>query len=210
MLNIFCHGVIVPLLKSKHGDATQIDMYRGITLSPVISKLFESVLLGVYEDYSDSDNLQFVFLNSSCNHAMFVLHESIQYYTKYGAKVFGGFPDASKAFDKVLHNGLLLLNKNVPVSLVLLSKNWYSRLCCSIKSKGILGKCFQVLSGVRQGKVLSPYLFGVYVDDLIADLRNSSYGIHVGSLFAGCLFHADDIVLLSPTCYGLQRLVNIC
>ena len=66
-------------------------MYRGITLSPVISKLFESVLLGVYEDYSDSDNLQFVFLNSSCNHAMFVLHESIQYYTKYGAKVFGGF-----------------------------------------------------------------------------------------------------------------------
>ena len=110
----------------------------------------------------------------------------------------------------MLHNGLLLLDKNVPVSLVLLSKNWYSRLCCSIKSKGILGKCFQVLSGVRQGKVLSPYLFGVYVDDLIADLRNSSYGIHVGSLFAGCLFHADDIVLLSPTCYGLQRLVNIC
>ena len=47
-------------------------------MSPVISKLFESVLLGVYEEYLDSDNLQFGFVkNSSCNPAMFVLHESI-------------------------------------------------------------------------------------------------------------------------------------
>jgi len=40
-------------------------MYRGITLSPVISKLFESVLLGVYEEYLDSDNLQ-VKLSTKC------------------------------------------------------------------------------------------------------------------------------------------------
>ena len=66
----------------------------------------------------------------------------------------------SKAFDKVLHNGLLnkLLDENVFVSLVLLLTNWYSRLCCSVKWNGILGECFQVLSGVRQGGVLSPCL----------------------------------------------------
>ena len=65
-------------------------------------------------------------------------------------------------------------------------------------------------SGVRQGGVLSPYFFAVYINYLIADLLDSSYGIHVGSHFVGCLFYAGDIVLLSPTCYGLQRLVNIC
>ena len=118
----FCHGIIVPLLKSKHGDSTQIDMYRGITLSPVLSKLYESVLLGMYETFLDSDSLQFGFKrNSSCNHALFTLHESVKYYTKYGAKVFGAFLDASKAFDKVLHYGLLkkLLDNKVPVHLVL-------------------------------------------------------------------------------------------
>ena len=85
------------------------------------------------------------------------------------------------------------------MSLVLLLKNWYSRLCCSVKWNCILGECFQVLSGVRQGGVLIALLV------LIADLPNSSYGIHVGSLFVGCLFYADDIVLLSSTCCGFQR-----
>ena len=37
--------VCVCVLKCKHGNASQLDMYRGITLSPVLSKLFESVLL---------------------------------------------------------------------------------------------------------------------------------------------------------------------
>ena len=44
----FCFGIIVPLLKSKHGDASQIDMYRGITLSTCVSKLFEKVLVEIF------------------------------------------------------------------------------------------------------------------------------------------------------------------
>ena len=47
----FCFGMIMPLLKDKHGDATKIDMYRGITLSCVVSKLFESVLVVLFEDF---------------------------------------------------------------------------------------------------------------------------------------------------------------
>jgi len=50
----------------------------------------------------------------------------------------------------------------------------------------------------------------VLVNNLIADLHNSSYGILVGLLFVGCLFYADDIVLLSPSCCSLQRLTNVC
>ena len=40
----FRFSIIKPLLKSKHGDATKSDMYRGITLAPAISKLFEGYL----------------------------------------------------------------------------------------------------------------------------------------------------------------------
>jgi len=47
----FCHGIIIPLLKTRHGDPSKIEMYRGITLSQTLSKLFESCLLSVYEHF---------------------------------------------------------------------------------------------------------------------------------------------------------------
>ena len=94
--------------------------------------------------------------------------------------MYGAFLDASKAFDKVLHNGLFkkLLDKHVPLSLVLLLKDWYGCLCCSVKWNNAIGECFQTLCDVRQGGILSPYLFTLYVDDLIKKLRSSGYGLH--------------------------------
>ena len=58
--------------------------------------------------------------------------------------------------------------------------------------------------------MLSPILFAVYVDDLIDQRRCSGYGIHVGSMFIGCVVYADDIVLLSASCHGLQAMINTC
>ena len=51
----------------------------------------------------------------------------------------------------------------------------------------MLGDVFAVLSGVRQGGVLSPALVALYVDDLVSQLKDSGYCIHVGSLFVGCV-----------------------
>ena len=50
----------------------------------------------------------------------------------------------------------------------------------------------------------------LYTDDLITDLKLSRYGANIGNIFAGCLLYADDIVLLSPTCHGLQKLITAC
>ena len=52
----FRFGLIKPVLKDKHGDITC--MYRPITVTPVMSKLFELVLLQLYGDFLTSDNLQ--------------------------------------------------------------------------------------------------------------------------------------------------------
>jgi len=67
------------------------------------------------------------------------------------------------------------------------------------------GKRFCIQCGVRQGGVLSPYLFALYIDDVIKALRNSGYDIFVGNIFTGCILYADDTVLLSCSFCGLQK-----
>jgi len=99
----------------------------------------------------------------------------VKYFVKKDSKVYCVSLDASKAFDKVLYHGMLvkLFNKGVPVVLIRQLRNWYSRLSCSVLWNNALGDVFSVNCGVRQGGVLSPILFSVYVDDLISLLRDS-------------------------------------
>ena len=104
-------------------------MYRGITLAPALSKVFESVLLCIYKDLLVSDQLQFGFKKkSSCTYALFTVNKSDKYYTKRESKVYCDFLDASKAFDKVLHNGIFkkLLDKDVPVSFIRILHKLYN------------------------------------------------------------------------------------
>ena len=66
----YCFGVILPLLKNKHGDASKLDMYRGITVSCSFSKVFESVLSSVFDQWLTVDDLQYGFKNT----AVVVMH----------------------------------------------------------------------------------------------------------------------------------------
>jgi len=82
-------------------------------------------------------------------------------------------------------------------------------LSCSVVWNCLLGTLFSKNCGISQGGVLSPLIFAIYIDDLILKLRHSGFRLHVGSLFVGCVLYADDIALLSCSCLGLQKLVNI-
>jgi len=66
-------GIIICVVKDKLGDIYSADNYRPITLSPVVSKIFEYCLLHKYEHFLYSGELQFGFKkNSVCSHALFV------------------------------------------------------------------------------------------------------------------------------------------
>jgi len=69
---------------------------------------------------------------------------------------------------------------------------------------------FSVSNGVRQGGVLSPILFNVYMDELLLRLQRHDIGCHIGQKFMGALCYADDLSVLCPTVNGLQSMVNVC
>ena len=101
--------------------------------------------------YLDSVHpLQFGFKkNISRSSALFTLTEAVMYCSNLSSKVYSAFSNASKAFDKVLHNGLFLklIKRNVPIGFVKLLKNWYSRLSCMVRWSGKLGTAFPILWG---------------------------------------------------------------
>jgi len=90
--NNFGLGIVVPMLKDKNGDQTSTDNYRPVTLSPTISKIFESVLLMNYGNYLYSDDRQFGFKKTiGCRNAIFVVRNVINYFNERGIVNFYGF-----------------------------------------------------------------------------------------------------------------------
>ena len=70
-------------------------------------------------------------------------------------------------------------------------------MCCICQVGLFCLQAFPILAGVRQGGVLSPSLFAVYIDSLICNLKVSGHGAYIGDQYVGCLVHADDILLVS-------------
>lgn len=86
----------------------------------------------------------------------------------------------------------------------------YVNQSCFIRWNSVVSNSFRVRNGVRQGAILSPSLFSVYLDTLLRQLRKLGIGCHIGSSFLGAFGYADDVTLLSPTREGLQHILNVC
>ena len=69
---------------------------------------------------------------------------------------------------------------------------------------------FHLTAGVRQGGVISPDLYCIYVDGLISILQSLGIGCYIKNVFAAAIFYADDMAVLSPSIKGLQRLLDVC
>ena len=87
-------SLIIPLVKSKSGDLTNVNNYRAIAVSTAISKLFECIIADQYTSVSPSDMYQFGFKPlHSTGLCTSILKRTINYYTNRGSHVFLCFED---------------------------------------------------------------------------------------------------------------------
>ena len=103
----------VPLLKDKNSyKSLKSDDFRGISISCVISKVFEHC------GFKKA---------TGCTHAIYTARSVIEYYTQSGSIVNLAALDISKAFDSVDHCGLFVksMNRRVPNALLSTVENWF-------------------------------------------------------------------------------------
>jgi len=69
---------------------------------------------------------------------------------------------------------------------------------------------FYMKKGTRQGSVVSPYLFTMYMRCVTKDIIQTGIGCHIGNKPVCILLYADDIVILAPSWVAQQCLLNVC
>ena len=160
-----------------------------------------------------TDSLQFGFKpNISTSHAIYTLKNTSDYFSNNHSRIFLAFLDCSKAFDRISHWGLFikLMKRNVPLCFLMTVMFLYLNMTCDCKWNRVKSRVFEIPSGTKQGGILSPDFFSLYIDDLISLLKASGFGCHMINICISAIFFADDVVLLSPSLSGLQKLIDIC
>ena len=206
-------GTMIPLIKDSRASKQCSDNYRALTIGTGLSKLLDIVILDRQKDVLDTSELQFGFKEKlSTTMCSFMVLETIAYYKSKGSNVHVLLLDASKAFDRVDYIKLFekLINKGMCSLTIRLLLNMYTDQKLQVKWNNTKSHTFNVTNGVRQGGVMSPFLFSVYMDELLVTLKSNGVGCHMDHYFVGAFGYADDIILLCPSLEGMREMVKIC
>ena len=125
-------------------------------------------------------------------------------------KVMACFIDVRKAYDRVWRDGLwkALWQKGVRGKMWRVIKNYYRKVQSAVRLDEGNTEWFDVDVGVRQGCVISPMLFDVFVDRLAREVRALNLGVPAAGKRLSLLLYADDIVLLADSQEELQRMLG--
>ncbi len=87
-------------------------------------------------------------------------------------------------------------------------KSLYNNVMCSVRLKGFLSEWFDVNVGLKQGCLISPGLFNLYINDLAFKIKELNKGITLNNENVSLLMYADDIVLISENERDLQLMLD--
>ena len=103
-----------------------------------------------------------------------------------------------------------LIERGVPLCFLNIMVYWYLNMEARCIWRGVLGEFFKVTTGTKQGGVLSPRIFALYLDGLVIRLRAAAVGCFIFGLFLACLLYADDMCLIAPSRGAMQKMLRIC
>ncbi len=211
------HGYIVPLFKS--GSVLEPNNYRGITISSCLSKVFISIMHERLYSFLQVNSIMcreqigFIKKARTSDH-LFVLKTIIDKLKKSNKRLYACFVDLKKAFDTIWREALFykMYKVNISCKFIKLVHGLYTTTQSCIRHNGHYTDFFAPQIGTRQGCILSPTLFNLYLNDLPRIFANSKldiFPVQIWNTKLSLLMYADDMVLLSTSPTGLQNSLNI-
>lgn len=208
-------AVINPVYKGGGKDPLERGSYRGISVTPVLAKLLEMLIMArlvqVFEDLNIPHPNQTGYRKHvSCTDAIFTTTEILSHHLRQSETTYLCCYDLQKAYDTVEYSILLcrLYDAGINAKLWRLIRAWYQSPKAMVKVGGELSAQFSLERGVRQGSVLSPLLFQVIMNPLLIQMELDNLGISYGGIYLGAAAHADDIRTITSSKDCLEKQVQ--
>ena len=214
----------MPLYKGK-GSRDECGNYRGISLLSIPGKVYGRIVIERVMEITEgriSEEQGGFRKGRGCVDQIFTVKMLTEKYLMKGKKLYAAFMDLEKAYDRVDWKSLWDVLKIYGVGGQLLQgiKSFYQGANACVKINGELSESFCIKTGVRQGCVMSPWLFNVYMDGVIREMKAKSGGVGAKMMEEGnewCMItslFADDTALFVESEQELQRVVsefyNVC
>ena len=158
-------------------------------------------------------DLQFDFkAKSSTSKCSFALMETINYFQSNNSEVYVLLLDATRAFDRVKYVKLfqLLIDRGLNPLVIRCLLYMYTNQHLNVSWNNHMSNYFDSSNGVKQGGVLPPILFAIYIDELLTRLKCSGYGCMIGHIYCGAFGYADDLSIVAPSFHALKMMSKIC
>jgi hypothetical protein len=204
-------GVTTLLVKDKNKGNKDLNNTRPITVSDVISNIFESYIqTKIKEKYNEADQQLGFKGNSSTIHAIFALKETIYHAKLKKKKLIICFIDFSKAFDKISKDILMYKLRNyLEPALWALLYRYVKTAEIYILNNNERTSNIQVSDGVKQGGNSSPILFSIYIDEMIKEICRSNLTYTIGNIITGVLCYADDTAITCDSEEKMNRALEV-
>jgi hypothetical protein len=210
---LWTKSVIVTI--PKKGDLKLCENYRTISLIVHSSKVLLEIIRRRLKPHIDThlaeEQAGFRTGRSTVEQIFTWRQLAERYMEAQNGELVNVFIDFKKAFDRVWHTGLLrvLEHYNIPRKIIMLISDLYGQAVSAVKIGADVSDWFQQTVGVRQGCILSPDLFNIFLEHVLCEALEAYKG---GALINGRLVSnlkfADDIDLMGTTDTDAQSILD--